>query len=385
MLDICRQFQLPSPAVSCMPYGSGHINQTYRVTAQDGSRYILQRLSREAFQDIPGLMENVATVTSFLAARETDARRCLHLRPTVAGRSYLTAADGACYRMYDFIEGGVCLDQAEQPQELYACAYAFGRFQRLLADFPAATLHETIPHFHDTLRRYAAFDFGDLVRSGANTGAEDETNLQKVGLSGRMRRYADGSGAHVPDAGRKTDDTGMRRTLFDRLFVGGYLFPCASSAAQFGALSLSASAGAQHGGAVGRDGALRLPAESPNGLTSHTTISIPSPLCHDSAKQISTASNPRSAETIPSTVDETAMANIKNKFSRDTTRQELCPNIIIDAELVHVHVVACWLLCCRTALSFRCGQIAENQLRQLARSSQARSFPRHRKMATARP
>ena len=263
MLDICRQFQLPSPAVSCMPYGSGLINQTYRVTAQDGGRYILQRLSREAFQDIPGLMENVAAVTSFLAARETDARRCLHLRPTVAGRSYLTAADGACYRMYDFIEGGVCLDQAEQPQELYACAYAFGRFQRLLADFPAATLHETIPHFHDTLRRYAAlrdavqqdrlgrvkecgpelafiwarekeagslmaqwhagvlplrvthndtklnnvmldakthqglcvldldtvmpglaaFDFGDLVRSGANTGAEDETNLQKVGLS----------------------------------------------------------------------------------------------------------------------------------------------------------------------------------------------------------
>lgn len=152
MLDICRQFQLPSPAVSCMPYGSGHINQTYRVTAQDGSRYILQRLSREAFQDIPGLMENVAAVISFLVARETDARRCLHLRPTVAGRSYLTAADGACYRMYDFIEGGVCLDQAEQPQELYACAYAFGRFQRLLADFPAATLHETIPHFHDTLR-----------------------------------------------------------------------------------------------------------------------------------------------------------------------------------------------------------------------------------------
>ena len=96
MLDICRQFQLPSPAVSCMPYGSGHINQTYRVTAQDGSRYILQRLSREAFQDIPGLMENVAAVTSFLMARETDARRCLHLCPTVAGRSYLTAADGAC-------------------------------------------------------------------------------------------------------------------------------------------------------------------------------------------------------------------------------------------------------------------------------------------------
>ena len=34
---------------------------------------------------------------------------------------------------------------------------AFGRFRRLLEDYPAHTLHETIPHFHDTPDRFRQF------------------------------------------------------------------------------------------------------------------------------------------------------------------------------------------------------------------------------------
>ena len=32
-----------------------------------------------------------------------------------------------------------------------------GNFQRLLADYPADTLHETIPDFHNTVKRFANF------------------------------------------------------------------------------------------------------------------------------------------------------------------------------------------------------------------------------------
>ncbi len=35
---------------------------------------------------------------------------------------------------------------------------AFGRFQQLLAGYPAATLHETIEQFHDTRQRFANFE-----------------------------------------------------------------------------------------------------------------------------------------------------------------------------------------------------------------------------------
>ena len=48
-------------------------------------------------------------------------------------------------------------DQVETPEDFYQSAVSFGNFQRLLADYPAETLHETIVGFHDTKARFATF------------------------------------------------------------------------------------------------------------------------------------------------------------------------------------------------------------------------------------
>ena len=45
----------------------------------------------------------------------------------------------------------------EKPEDFYESALAFGNFQRLLADYPADTLHETIRGFHDTRARFEVF------------------------------------------------------------------------------------------------------------------------------------------------------------------------------------------------------------------------------------
>lgn len=55
------------------------------------------------------------------------------------------------------MEDSVCLQIPESPEDLYESAIAFGSFQRMLADFPAETLHETIPNFHNTPDRYRIF------------------------------------------------------------------------------------------------------------------------------------------------------------------------------------------------------------------------------------
>ena len=156
MLSICEQFQLKAQAVSCAPYGNGHINATYLVKTAGGPDYILQRISRQAFHDVPALMRNVALVTAYLAQRDPDPRHTLHLVPALDGRSYWQAQDGEYYRVYDFIIDSVSLDRPERPGDLYACAHAFGRFQQMLGSFPAQELSETIPHFHDTPARYRA-------------------------------------------------------------------------------------------------------------------------------------------------------------------------------------------------------------------------------------
>ena len=85
MEAILSRFSLQGRPLTCERYGQGHINLTYLVTTDSGRRYILQRLSREAFHDIPGLMENVRAVTESLAKQTDDPRACLHLIPTRDG------------------------------------------------------------------------------------------------------------------------------------------------------------------------------------------------------------------------------------------------------------------------------------------------------------
>lgn len=53
-------------------------------------------------------------------------------------------------------EDALCLQKAT-PELFEASARAFSRFQWLLQDYPAHTLHETIENFHNTEDRFAKF------------------------------------------------------------------------------------------------------------------------------------------------------------------------------------------------------------------------------------
>ena len=45
----------------------------------------------------------------------------------------------------------------ESAKDFYDSGVAFGNFQKMLADYPAKTLHETIPNFHNTPSRFRDF------------------------------------------------------------------------------------------------------------------------------------------------------------------------------------------------------------------------------------
>ena len=158
MKEILTAWQWDGPVSEPIPYGEGHINQTYAITVtseQGAKRYILQKINTDTFKDPAGLMENICGVTDFLREKAKQrgadpARATLHVVPTKEGRPYYQAADGGCWRVYDFVEDTVCLQQVQSAEDFYQSAVAFGNFQHQLADYPAHTLHETIPHFHDT-------------------------------------------------------------------------------------------------------------------------------------------------------------------------------------------------------------------------------------------
>ena len=155
--QIFKVFQLDSAVIDYKRHGSGHINQTFALTCESGKRYIMQRINNHVFKNVDGLMANMVAVTEYLNARTDDPRTVLRVIPTMDGKSYYRHTDGSYWRICDFVAGSICLDAPETPEDFYQSAIAFGRFQEQLKDFPADTLVETIPNFHNTQDRYRIF------------------------------------------------------------------------------------------------------------------------------------------------------------------------------------------------------------------------------------
>ena len=162
--EVLAAFDFGAPLVGAVRFGQGHINDTFVVHTRPQDRccqrFILQRMSAAAFKRPDQLMENIIGVTEYLGreierrggSREREALRVIRPRD---GSPYYTDRDNGAWRLYPFVEDTICYQAAETPELFAASGRAFGRFQQLLQGYPAQTLHETIPRFHDTENRLA--------------------------------------------------------------------------------------------------------------------------------------------------------------------------------------------------------------------------------------
>ena len=159
LAEILECFELSGQAI---PYGSGHINDTYLLASPNGEKYIIQRINNDVFKKPEEVMENIVAVTEHIrkkiVAQGTDpARQVLHYLKTKDNKYYHKTADGRYYRAYVYVDGVTTYDIVEKPEDFYKAAKAFGKFQKQLSDFPAHKLFETIPNFHNTRSRYEDF------------------------------------------------------------------------------------------------------------------------------------------------------------------------------------------------------------------------------------
>lgn len=158
-------FGLPGTFVGAKPYGTGHINDTYVATYRQGETtalYTVQRINCTVFADPHALMDNIERVSRHLVERLGDVpdapRRALHLLQTPAGAPLWVDARTGHWRIYRFIDEAYTVDIVGCPQQAYEAAQTAGTFQRLLSDYQGPRLHETIPDFHHTPARLAAFE-----------------------------------------------------------------------------------------------------------------------------------------------------------------------------------------------------------------------------------
>ena len=155
---IAAKFGLTGDCKEISVIKTGHINYTYRADI-DGTAYIIQRINGYVFPHPVEIMENIDRVTSHIRKKLIELGRdpergTLNYLRTPEGLNYIQDENGDTWRICPFISGTRTYDQVENLQMLESAGYAFGEFQRMLADFPMDQLHETIVDFHNTKQRY---------------------------------------------------------------------------------------------------------------------------------------------------------------------------------------------------------------------------------------
>lgn len=154
--NIIDRFTIEGKVASFSPFGSGYINDTYRVVNAERTKpdYLLQRINHQVFRNIPGMMNNISKVTDYIGNNKIVGYDQETLKIIRTRDDQLFIKDGENYwRMFDFKKGSKSYDLVETPEQAYQGALAFGTFMRLLADFPADSLVETLPQFHNIILR----------------------------------------------------------------------------------------------------------------------------------------------------------------------------------------------------------------------------------------
>ncbi len=161
---IISQFKINGKIISIEPFGSGHINDSFKVITESGHSYLLQRINHFVFKDVPGLMDNLVNVTRHLKEKLTalpgasPGKEVLTLIENNGGAYYIEDESGSYWRVFHFLTGTKSYDQVSTETQAFEGGKAFGRFQLLLSDMEPDLIVETIPNFHNIEHRLSNLD-----------------------------------------------------------------------------------------------------------------------------------------------------------------------------------------------------------------------------------
>jgi len=164
--QIVAQFLIEGGVADIKPFGSGHINDTYRVYNSEPGKtdYLLQRVNHNIFKDVPGLINNIAYVTTHIKNKLREVpdsdldKQVLTLIPAKGDLFYHKDIDGNYWRLYLFLKDTKGYDVVKTEQQATEGGKAFGVFQTMLADVEVSKLIEVIPNFHNIVFRLQNFE-----------------------------------------------------------------------------------------------------------------------------------------------------------------------------------------------------------------------------------
>jgi len=218
---VFKKFKASNHIVSYTELASGHINDTYLIKTDDKYDFVLQRINKGVFKDVPGLILNKVNISRHLQQKmmhlpeNERLRRVLSFVNSSEGSPYIIDQKGDYWNLMVYIDQSKTFETVHDAEVAYEGGKLFGEFLKLTSDFDADKLTVVIPQFHDMSFRYAQFE--EAFRN-ASTERLEKTKIY-TDLVGHLREEMHIL-QHLKDSGeikiRVThNDTKISNALFD--------------------------------------------------------------------------------------------------------------------------------------------------------------------------
>jgi len=175
--EILLKFGLRTDGYAIEAFGSGLINDTYKLTIADRS-YILQQVNTAVFKNPHSIISNLGLIEKYLSKHYPSYLFVAPLKST-SGEFIVQSSSGEYFRLFPFIPGSHAIDTLESKKEAFEAARQFGRFTFLLNDFNTGLLEYPLVAFHDLPLRHDQFE---TAYANANTYRKDKaaTEINEV-------------------------------------------------------------------------------------------------------------------------------------------------------------------------------------------------------------
>lgn len=214
---ITNKFLLKGSIKSIYAFGSGHINDTYKVETTK-KNYLLQKINHLIFKNVEGLTENLIAVSDFLEKRikqNHDKMEFLRSIPTHQNDFIYKTQEGSYWRVFDFVENCTSYDRVLNADLAFQGGKTYGWFVKVLCEFPTHKLIDTIPDFHNARFRIESFKNAvdkDIKGRGGEIRGIIDFLLDRA--DSMMAIYELGKNGEIPI--RVThNDTKINNVLFD--------------------------------------------------------------------------------------------------------------------------------------------------------------------------
>lgn len=156
---ILKNFKLDYECVAFSKLESGHINDTYLITIASNSKYVLQKINTNVFNNIEAISHNKLYFNNFIQSKSQNYNyQFIHFIETINNEVIYLDNHKNHWNLMPYIANSKTYDVANNSSLVFEAGKLYGNFLIQTSNISISDIKETLENFHSVPFRFSQFE-----------------------------------------------------------------------------------------------------------------------------------------------------------------------------------------------------------------------------------